>query len=94
MEFLLNLLIVILVSAATGVIFNFVVERKLFTKVVMGYIGAVIFGVLGGILGFYYLTPVVNFLALGTNINFISIILGALIVVWVGLKVNELLEKR
>ncbi|MGC8766909.1 MAG: hypothetical protein ACP5QP_04345 [Brevinematia bacterium] len=94
MDFFISLIIVILVSAGIGVLFNFFVSSKYNYEVIMGYLGAAVFGVIGGILGFYYLTPVINYLVFGTNINFVAVIIGALLIVWVGLIINLINFKR
>lgn len=90
MDFLLSLVIVMAVSAVFGVIWNFVLERFYYKSVLLRYIGAAMVAILGGIIGFYYLTTIVNWLVIGTNINFIAVLLGASIALWIATKVNPM----
>lgn len=88
MDFLLSLGIVILVSAGFGVLWNFLLERFYYKSVLLRYIGAVMVSILGGIIGFYYLNTIVNWLVIGTNVNFVAVLLGASIALWVATIVN------
>lgn len=88
MDFLLSLGIVISVSAVFGLIWNLLGEKFYGKSVLLRYWGAIGVAILGGIIGFYYLTGVVNYLVIGTNINFVAVLLGASIALWVATKVN------
>ncbi|MFN4245789.1 MAG: hypothetical protein ACK4F9_06570 [Brevinematia bacterium] len=88
MDFWLNLVIVTAISGAFGWLWNYIGESWYKKSVFMRYWGGIIVGILGGMVGFYYLTSIVNYLVIGTNINFIAILLGASIALWIATRIN------
>jgi|GEM_PF-1824297 len=89
MDFVLSLAIVFLFGIAMGVVFwyyNYAFNSK---ETLFGVWGSIGVGVLGAAIGFFYLSSIVNWLVINPlNVNFVAAFFGAIILLWIGLKVN------
>ncbi len=82
---LISLFVVIAISALIGILFHFLYKRRIFGGIYL----AIIVSVVGGILGFYYFGTIINWLVINQfNINFISVIIGSILLLWVAAKVT------
>jgi len=89
MDFFMSLLLVGIFGGLVGFIFWYYNIKFNNKETLFGPWGGIGVGILGSAIGFFYLSPFINWLVINPlNINFVAAFFGALILLWVGIKVN------
>lgn len=83
---IITLFIVVLVGIGAGVYYHYIID----SGTVGGIWLAVIVGVIGGVLGFFYISGIIKWLVINNplNIDFVAVLVGSFLFLWILSKIS------